>query len=164
MHRSFGQRNLDPRVTDEDGIELALELARAALAAGEPPFGAVVVDGNDRVIARTMDSVNGNRDMTRHAELEAVRTACAIAGPDLTGCTLFTTCEPCPMCFTAAWLARVTRIAWGCSMADVATVMGSAQRELAVPASQMNEFGGGQIALRAGVRDAECLALFTPAS
>ena len=149
-------------MTDEHGIGLALDLAHAALAAGEPPFGAVIVDGTGRIIARTTDGVRTFSDMTRHAEIEAVRVACATIGPDLSGCTLFTSCEPCPMCFTAAWLARVTRIVWGCSMAEVAAVMGAAQRELAVPATHMNELGGNQIDCRGGVRAVECLALFTP--
>lgn len=151
-------------MTDEHGIGLTLELARSALALGEPPFGAVIVDPNDRVLASTTDGVRAHRDMTRHAEIDAVRVACAVAGPDLTGCTLFTSCEPCPMCFTAAWLARITRIVWACSMADVAAIMGNAQRELAVPAPDMNELGGGAIVLCGGVRAAESLTLFTPAS
>ena len=164
MRPSFAPQSHDYAVTDEDGIGLALTLARTALAAGEPPFGAVVVDQHDRVLASTTDGVRVRRDMTRHAEIDVVREACAISGPDLTGCTLYTSCEPCPMCFTAAWLARVTRIVWGCSMADVAGIVGEAQRELAVPAQQMNELGGNQIALCGGVRASECLALFTPSS
>jgi tRNA(Arg) A34 adenosine deaminase TadA len=151
-------------MSDENGMELALALARTALASSEPPFGAVIIDANDRVLASTTDGVRAFRDMTRHAETEAVRMACAAAGPDLTGCVLYTNCEPCPMCFTAAWLARVERIVWGCSMAEVAAVMGSAQRELAVPAAHMNELGGNQLVLRGGVRAAESLELFKPAA
>lgn len=150
-------------MTDEDGIGLAIELARTALACSEPPFGALIVDRDDHVLARTTDEVRAQRDMTRHAEIEAVRAACASAGPDLTGCTLYTNCEPCPLCFTAAWLARVTHIVWGCSMAEVAQVMGSAQRELAVPVAHMNELGGSEISVRGNVRAAECLALFSRA-
>lgn len=151
-------------MTDEQGIGLAFELARSAVAAGEPPFGAAVVGRDDRVLARTTDRVRAKRDLTRHAEIEAVRMACVVAGPDLAGCTLYTTCEPCPMCFTAAWLARVSRIVWGCSMAEVAAVTGGAQRELAVPVATMNELGGGGIELRGGVRARECLALFRAAA
>ena len=145
---------------DETGIGLALDMALAAMAAGEPPFGAVIVDREGRVVARTTDSVRSCRDMTRHAEIDAVRAACSARGPDLTGSTLYTTCEPCPMCFTAAWLARVSRIVWGSTMAEVAAIMGSVQRELAVPASRMNEFGGDTLELRGGVRATECLELF----
>jgi tRNA(Arg) A34 adenosine deaminase TadA len=138
----------------------ALELARSAIAAGEPPFGAVVIDASGTIVARTTDQVRRLRDMTRHAEIEAVREACARLGPDLTGAALYTTCEPCPMCFTAAWLARVSHIVWGSTMAEVAAVMGPAQRELSVSAIMMNELGGNQIAVRGGVRAEECLALF----
>lgn len=150
-------------MTDDHGIGLALTLARAAHISGEPPFGAVIVDPKGRVLASTTDAVQAFRDMTRHAEIEAVRIACAAAGPDLTGCVLYTSCEPCPMCFTAAWLAHVSRIVWGCSMADVAAVMGAGQRELAVPAAHMNELGGNQLELQGGVRSAECLELFKAA-
>ncbi len=150
-------------MTDEEGIGLALDLARTALTQGEPPFGAIIVNAGGQVIARTTDAVRTHHDMTQHAEIAAVRAASATAGPSLAGCTLYTTCEPCPMCFTAAWLARVSRIVWGCSMAEVATIMGDAQRELAVPAPRMNDFGGNQIDLRGAVRAAECLALFQPA-
>jgi tRNA(Arg) A34 adenosine deaminase TadA len=147
-------------MNDMEGMGCALELAREAVAAGEPPFGAVLVDGSGKIVAWTTDRVRSQRDMTQHAEIEAVRQACALLGPDLSGGTLYTTCEPCPMCFTAAWLARVSRIVWGATMAEVAVLMGPSQRELAVPAAKMNELGGDQVALLGGVRADECLDLF----
>lgn len=147
-------------MTDIEGMGYALDMARTALAAGEPPFGAAIVDRFGNIVAKTTDRVRTLRDLTQHAEIEAVRHASALLGPDLNGTTLYTTCEPCPMCFTAAWLAHVSRIVWGSNMAEVATIMGSAQRELAVPAEKMNEFGGNQIAVLGGVRADECLDLF----
>ncbi len=147
-------------MNDDDGMSHALDQARAAIAAGEPPFGVIVVDPLGNIVARTTDQVRTLHDMTRHAEIEAVRAACAILGPDLTGTTLYTTCEPCPMCFTAAWLARVSRIVWGSTMAEVAAIMGPGQRELSVSAIKMNELGGNQIEVRGGVRADDCLALF----
>jgi tRNA(Arg) A34 adenosine deaminase TadA len=147
-------------MNDHEGMGYALELAQAAIAAGEPPFGAVIVDDSGVIVAKTTDQVRSRHDMTRHAEIEAVRQASALRGADLSGTTLYTTCEPCPMCFTAAWLAQVSRIVWGSTMAEVATIMGPAQRELAVPAPKMNDFGGNQIAVQGGVRADECLSLF----
>jgi tRNA(Arg) A34 adenosine deaminase TadA len=78
----------------------------------------------------------------------------------LAGTTLYTTCEPCPMCFTAAWLAGVSRIVFGTTMAEVVRRTEGKQRELAVPADEMNRRGGSQIDLVDGVLRAECLALF----
>jgi tRNA(Arg) A34 adenosine deaminase TadA len=147
-------------MNDFEGMDKALHEARAAVAAGEPPFGAVIVDREGKVVSATRDRIREFNDLTRHAEIEAVRQACAAAGPDLSGFTLYTTCEPCPMCFTAAWLARVSRIVWGSTMSEVAAVMGPLQRELSVPAEKMNELGGNQVAVLGGVRADECLALF----
>ncbi|KYG04734.1 deoxycytidylate deaminase [Sorangium cellulosum] len=145
---------------DEGLMGRALELARGAQRAGEPPFGALVVAPNGTIVAEATDEVNGQRDFTYHAEVGAVRRACAAVGADLRGYTLYTTVEPCPMCFTAAWLARIGRVVFGCTMAEVTAATGGAQRELAVPARWMNEHSGAPVDLLGGVRDAECLALF----
>ncbi|WP_437593626.1 nucleoside deaminase [Sorangium sp. So ce1000] len=146
---------------DEGLMARALELARGAQRAGEPPFGALVAAADGTVVAEATDEVNAQRDFTWHAEVGAVRRACAAAGPDLTGYTLYTTVEPCPMCFTAAWLARVSRIVFGCTMQEVTAATGGAQRELAVPARWMNENSGAPVDLVGGVLADRCLALFS---
>ncbi|WP_437746875.1 nucleoside deaminase [Sorangium sp. So ce1504] len=148
---------------DEARMARALELARGAQRAGEPPFGALVAAPDGTVVAEATDEVNAQRDFTWHAEVGAVRRACAAAGPDLTGYTLYTTVEPCPMCFTAAWLARVSRVVFGCTMQEVTAATGGAQRELAVPARWMNESSGAPVDLVGGVLADRCLALFNPA-
>ncbi|MDC0681590.1 nucleoside deaminase [Sorangium atrum] len=147
---------------DEALMARALELARGAQRAGEPPFGALVAAPDGTVVAEATDEVNAQRDFTWHAEVGAVRRACAAAGPDLTGYTLYTTVEPCPMCFTAAWLARVSRVIFGCTMQEVTAATGGAQRELAVPARWMNENSGAPVDLVGGVLADRCLALFSP--
>jgi tRNA(Arg) A34 adenosine deaminase TadA len=136
-----------------------MDEARAGLAEGEPPFGAVIVDAAGREVARAHDRVNGLRDMSRHSEIEAVRAACVLRGPDLSGCTLYATTEPCAMCFTAAWLARVSRIVYGCTMAEVAAVVPS-QREVTVPVTVMNAATVEPLALEGGVLAADCLEMF----
>lgn len=98
--------------------------------------------------------------MTRHAEVAAVRAACATRGPDLSGCTLYSTTEPCPMCFTAAWLARISRIVFGSIMLEVGAITGGQQREAAVPAATMNAMTGEEITLAGGVLREPCLELF----
>lgn len=149
--------------TDKDAdrawMRAAMEVARAGLATGEPPFGAIVVDASGQALARAHDRVNALRDMSRHSEIEAVRAACAERGPDLSGCTLYATTEPCAMCFTSAWLARVSRIVYGCTMAEVAAVALS-QREVPVPASVMNAATAEPLVLEGGLLAAECLAMF----
>jgi tRNA(Arg) A34 adenosine deaminase TadA len=140
-------------------MRAAMDEARAGLAKGEPPFGAVIVDAAGREVARAHDRVNGLRDMSRHSEIEAVRAACALRGPDLSGCTLYATTEPCAMCFTAAWLARVSRIVYGCTMAEVAAVVPS-QREVTVPVTVMNAATVEPLALEGGVLAADCLEMF----
>lgn len=143
-------------------MQRAIRIARDGLAVGEPPFGALVVDPSGNVIAEVSDRVRTFRDLTRHAEIEAIRLAAAARGPDLTGCSLVTTVEPCPMCFTAAWLSRVRRIVYGTSMAAVAAATRGAQRELIVTAECMNGASGNEIELIDGVADRECLELFSP--
>lgn len=140
-------------------MRAAIGEARAGAAEGEPPFGAVIVDDGGREVARAHDRVNGLRDMTRHSEIEAVRAACAARGPDLSGCTLYATTEPCAMCFTSAWLARVSRIVYGCTMAEVAAVVPS-QREVTVPVTAMNAGTAEPLVLEGGVLAEECLAMF----
>ncbi len=140
-------------------MRVAIAEARAGQSQGEPPFGAVVADRSGAVVARAHDAVVTSRDMTRHSEVEAVRAACAKLGPDLTGCTLYATTEPCAMCFTAAWLARISRIVYGCTMAEVASIV-PGQREVPVPVTTMNAATAEPIALEGGVLGVECLAMF----
>ena len=92
---------------------LALDEARAALAAGEVPVGAVVVlDG--RVLGRGHNQPIGLKDPTAHAEVLALRAAAQVTGNyRLAGAALFATVEPCAMCCGAAVLARLARVVYG---------------------------------------------------
>jgi tRNA(adenine34) deaminase len=143
-------------------MQRAIAIAREAKATGEPPFGALILDGSGNEIAALSDQVNAYQDFTRHAETEVIRAAVAVRGPDLSGCTLVTTVEPCPMCFTAAWLARIERIVYGTTMAEVARVTANAQREVKVPVAQMNAMSGHEIELIGAVAGQACLDLFSP--
>ncbi|GGK14102.1 tRNA(Ile)-lysidine synthase [Deinococcus malanensis] len=92
----------------------ALMLAHEAALAQEVPVGAVVLDPAGRVVGRGCNTSRVDGDMTRHAELAALRAAAAELGtPYLSGCTLVVTLEPCPMCLGAALEARVGRIVYG---------------------------------------------------
>lgn len=94
-------------------LRMAIETAREGVGAGRGgPFGAVVVGrdeagGGDRVLARACNRVTSANDPTAHAEVLAIREACARRGSfQLDGCELFASCEPCPMCLGAIYWAR----------------------------------------------------------
>lgn len=92
----------------------ALELGREAGAAGEIPVGCVVADQDGRIIGRGRNRRENNADATAHAEIEAIRGACAHQGNwRLVGCTLVVTLEPCPMCAGAILSARLPLVIYG---------------------------------------------------
>lgn len=95
-------------------MDLALEEARAAAARGEVPVGAVIVAPGGRVVARAGNRTRELCDPTAHAEILALRMACAAAGSErLPGHDLYVTLEPCPMCASALGQARIARIYYG---------------------------------------------------
>lgn len=94
-------------------MEIALEEARAAGARGEVPVGACVVRGG-AVVARAGNRTRELRDPTAHAEVLAIRAACAVEGSErLTGHDLYVTLEPCPMCAAVISFARIGRLYYG---------------------------------------------------
>ena len=99
---------------DDACMAIALDEARRAIDAGEVPVGAVVVSGAGEVIGRGRNRVEELHDPTAHAEILAIREACARAGGRLAGAALYATMEPCPMCAGAAVLARLDRVVYGC--------------------------------------------------
>lgn len=105
---------MQPRPTDVDAMREAIGLAHDALATGDIPIGAVVVDEHGAVIARACNRREADQDPTAHAEVLALRAAAQARGSwHLDGCTLVVTLEPCPMCAGATTLARVERLVFG---------------------------------------------------
>jgi tRNA(adenine34) deaminase len=101
-------------VTHDAAMRAALEEARAALASGDVPIGAVVLGPDGTVLGRGHNVRERDRDPTGHAELLAIRAAAARVGEwRLTGCTLVVTLEPCTMCAGAVVLARLERLVFG---------------------------------------------------
>jgi len=95
-------------------MDLALAGAEAAREAGEVPIGAVVVSAVGEVLARAGNRTLALRDPTAHAELLAIRAACALLGSErLIGCDLYVTLEPCAMCAAAISFARIRRLYFG---------------------------------------------------
>ena len=101
----------------------ALALARMRMEAGAGgPFGAVIVkDG--RIIAEGWNQVTSANDPTAHAEIMAIRNACAALGTfQLSGCRIYASCEPCPMCLGAIYWARLERIYYANTRAEAARI------------------------------------------
>ena len=95
-------------------MSIALDEARAAAARREVPVGAVVVDADGRVVAQAGNRTRELADPTAHAEILALRAACAAAGSErLPGHALYVTLEPCPMCAAAISFARIARLYFG---------------------------------------------------
>jgi guanine deaminase len=105
---------------DAHWLARAIELATLNVADGGGPFGAVVVrDG--RAVAEGQNRVTANLDPTAHAEVVAIRAACQVVGDfSLSGTTLYASCEPCPLCLSAALWARVDRVVYAADRDDAA--------------------------------------------
>ena len=98
----------------EEYMALALSLAREAAENGEVPVGCVIADAAGNIIGRGRNRRQERPDATAHAEVEAIRQACAALGDwRLEGCTIYITLEPCPMCTGAIINARIPRVVFG---------------------------------------------------
>jgi tRNA(Arg) A34 adenosine deaminase TadA len=104
-------------------MDEAIALARAGMRIhGGGPFGAVVV-ANGQVVGRGSNQVTPTLDPTAHAEIVAIRDACrALQRFDLRGCVLYTSCEPCPMCLSAIYWARLDRVYFASTRKDAAGI------------------------------------------
>ena len=102
---------------------LAIEESRAGMLAGDGgPFGCIIVKG-DEIIGRGHNRVLYSNDPTAHAEIVAIRDACAnLANYQLHGCEVYCSCEPCPMCFGALYWARPDRIFYANTKDDAAAI------------------------------------------
>lgn len=96
----------------------AIQLAEKSVKSGGGPFGAVIVkDGI--IVAQGSNSVTLKNDPTAHAEVTVIRKACKKLNTfDLTGCIIYSSCEPCPMCLSAIYWAHIDRIYYGCNKTD----------------------------------------------
>ena len=104
----------DQNRLDDAAMVVALDVARSALAHGEVPIGAVVLDPSGAVVASAHNEREALHDPTAHAEVVALRRAgVALGAWQLSGCTLVVTVEPCTMCAGALVLARVARLVFG---------------------------------------------------
>ena len=111
-------------ISDEDRrfMQMAIDLSIENVRQGGGPFGAVVVrDG--KVLATGVNRVTSLCDPTAHAEVSAIRAACAATGEfHLKGATVYSSCEPCPMCLSALYWANVARICYGNTKEDAKAI------------------------------------------
>jgi len=105
-------------MADDYFMRLAIDMAKEGVLKGNAPFGACIVK-DDEIIVCEHNRVWGDTDITAHAEIVAIREACKKLGSiDLGGMVLYATCEPCPMCFSAAHWAGITKIVFGARIKD----------------------------------------------
>jgi tRNA(Arg) A34 adenosine deaminase TadA len=144
---------------DARWMRLAIETCFKGIEAGQTPFGAAIVrSGGDEVLATGHNVVVGTTDITAHGEVTTIRIACRnLGGIDLGGYTIYSTCEPCPMCFAACHWANLDRIVYGTSIADAADC---GFRELTISNEQMKSIGGSPIQLTGGCLRDESMELF----
>jgi tRNA(Arg) A34 adenosine deaminase TadA len=144
-------------MTDEDGMRLAIRVAMQGIEQGQTPFGACLVkDGS--VISCAHNVVWDSLDITAHAEIHAIREACRILQTvNLSGCILYSTCEPCPMCFSACHWARIAGIVYGARIEDARAI---GFYELGISSEKMRQLGGSPVLIRGDCLREDCLALF----
>jgi tRNA(Arg) A34 adenosine deaminase TadA len=125
----------------------AIALSLKGMKNGEGgPFGCVIVK-NGEIIGRGNNCVTSTNDPTAHAEVVAIRNACRYLNSfQLAGCTLYTSCEPCPMCLGAIYWARPDRIVYACTREDAAAIDFDDDflyKELVAPMSERRRRFGG---------------------
>ena len=105
-------------MTNDELMREAIRLSEENVANGGGPFGAVIARGGE-IIATGVNRVTASNDPTAHAEVSAIRRAAQQLGTfNLSGCEIFTSCEPCPMCLGAIYWARLDRVYYANTKAD----------------------------------------------
>ncbi len=141
-------------MTREGYMAMALDLAREAAEKGEVPVGCVIAGPDGSVIGRGRNRREETGDATAHAEMEAIREACTALGDwRLSGCSLYVTLEPCPMCTGAIINARIPAVVFGARE----TLSGSCGSVIDL----FSENYGHRPAVYSGVLREECAALLT---
>ncbi|MCT7982077.1 nucleoside deaminase [Laspinema sp. A4] len=142
--------------TDEDFMRLAIAKAMEGVNNGEDPFGSCIVKDGE-VVSCEHNICTSSVDVTAHAEVHAIRAASQkLNRMDLSGCVIYSTCEPCPMCFTAAYWAKLDKIVFGTRIAD-ACAIGFTQLNLSC--QELKQFGSN-VELVGDVLKEESLDLF----
>lgn len=138
-------------------MRLAVRKARQGIQNGQTPFGACIVK-KGKPVSLAHNQVWRSGDITAHAEIVAIRQACRkLKTIDLSGCVIYSTCEPCPMCFAACHWARLSKIVYGVKIGDARRI---GFNEFALSNQRLKRLGKSRIKLEAGVLREENLELF----
>jgi guanine deaminase len=144
-------------IPEERFMRMAIEKCREGIANGQSPFGACIVK-NGKVIALEHNVVWRTTDITAHAEVTSIRAACKRIGDiDLTDAVIYSTTEPCPMCFSASHWARIGTIVYGASIADAAK---AGFNELQVSNEDLKRIGGTSVTIIPDFMRDVCVKLF----
>jgi len=142
---------------DEKYMAMAIAKAKQGVKRGQTPFGACIVR-RGKVIALAHNTVFKSTDITSHAEVHAIRIACKkIGSVDLSGATIYSTCEPCPMCFSACHWAKISTIVYGAKISDAQK---AGFNELHISNRKMKSQGGSPIKIQSGIMKKENIELF----
>jgi guanine deaminase len=144
-------------MSNEKFMKAAISMAREGIKQGQTPFGACIVrDG--KIVACEHNRVWETTDITAHAEIVAIREACRkLCKIDLSGCEIYTTTEPCPMCFSAIHWARIGKVIFGARIDDAVK---AGFNEITVSNADMIRIGKSPVITVAGFMREENLALF----
>ena len=138
-------------------MQKAIEVAKEGIQLGQTPFGAVIVK-DDKIIACEHNRVWKNTDSSAHAEVQAIRAACKnINSIDLSGATIYTTTEPCPMCFAAIHWAKISTIVFGAYIKDA---QAAGFNELTISNELMKSHGNSPVEIIPGIMNKQCAELF----
>lgn len=138
-------------------MRLAIDASRAALAAGDNPFGATLASASGDVLRTARNNQNTACDCTGHAEMVLVREVSAALGPEaLRGATVFASGEPCAMCAGAMFWAGIARVVYAASQEDIAQVLGGPQ--LNTPCADLLALARPPVAVQGGLLRAEAAA------
>jgi len=142
---------------DEKFMRLAINKAKQGIKQGQTPFGACISKDGE-VISCVHNIVWESLDITAHAEISAIREACKkLNTVDLSGCVIYSTCEPCPMCFSACHWAKISKIIYGAQIEDAKKLGFS---ELTISNKEMKQLSDSPIEIVGNVLREENLELF----
>ena len=142
------------RMSDKEFMQLTVRKANEEKA----PFAACIVK-NNKVIVWDHSRVRQNNDPTSHGETETIRSACRkLRTPDLSGCILYTTCQPCPMCLAACYWARINRVVYGATLMDSKK---EGWKEIDVSGKLAKKIVGNKVKLKGGIMRKECMMLLS---
>jgi len=144
---------------NEKFMRLAIAAAARGIRQGQAPFGAAIIDNKTgKAVLAAHNTVWKNTDITAHGEITAIRLACKkLRTIGLSGCTIYSTCEPCPMCFSAIHWAGIRSLYFGASIQDAKKCGFS---ELEIRNATMKRLGKSRVKISQGLLKEECKALF----